>query len=210
MIDNQVTYRVKLIAQIMAKNPQATVVTLDLDDGTGRIDAKFWLQQSESEDGEEQMQDTESASWLEGSYVRVFGQIRQIRGSERTSIFAQSIQPITDFNEITFHMLEVIYVHLYFLRSSGGAQVAQVHNPYEQQAQTDGSFTNLHQTVLDIVARYGSSSSEGVSIGFIVQQLSGYQNITEDDIREAISYLSSEGHLYSTYDEEHFKASVEG
>lgn len=48
-----------------------------------------------------------------------------------------------------------------------------------------------------------SMSEEGVSIQQLQSQLNG---MSEPDIRTAIDFLSSEGHLYSTIDEDHFKA----
>ena len=32
------------------------------------------------------------------------------------------------------------------------------------------------------------------------------QNISEARVREAVEYLSNEGHLYSTIDDDHYKA----
>jgi hypothetical protein len=46
----------------------------------------------------------------EGSYVRVFGNLRPTPGGR--SVVGFQLLPITDFNEITFHYLEVIAVHL--------------------------------------------------------------------------------------------------
>lgn len=44
-------------------------------------------------------------------YVRVVGNPRVFQGSK--SMLAFTVRPVTDHNEISFHMLEVIAAHLY-------------------------------------------------------------------------------------------------
>ena len=45
---------------------------------------------------------------------------------------------------------------------------------------------------------------EGVKIDVVVQQLNG--RFTEAQVREAVEHLVNEGHLYSTIDDDHFKS----
>jgi hypothetical protein len=40
-----------------------------------------------------------------GSYVRVYGNLRSFQG--KTNVVAFSVRPVTDFNEVTYHSLEV-------------------------------------------------------------------------------------------------------
>merc|ERR1711865_1038113 len=56
--------------------------------------------------------------------------------------------------------------------------------------------------VLAVIAE-NSMSEEGVGIAQLQSSLAG---MSESDIRTIIDFLSSEGHLYSTIDEDHFKA----
>ena len=46
------------------------------------------------------------------------------------------------------------------------------------------------------------NSYDGVAIQNIVHKLQGF---TQSDIMEAVSYLSREGHIYSTIDENHWQ-----
>ena len=46
----------------------------------------------------------------EGVYVKVFGQLREFQGHKNVNAF--EVYPIVDFNEVTFHMLETLHVHL--------------------------------------------------------------------------------------------------
>ena len=45
-----------------------------------------------------------------GEYMRIIGNLRPFDGNR--NIVAFDIRPITDHNEITHHMLNVIFVHL--------------------------------------------------------------------------------------------------
>jgi len=83
-----------------------------LDDGTGVIEAKEWKPQEETEYQVQQRQ-----LRREGIYVRVVGQLRA--NKDRRNIAVHHMRPVTDYNELTFHLLEAIQAHLYFTR--GGA-----------------------------------------------------------------------------------------
>ena len=196
----------------MNVNKQANAITLELDDGTGRIDAKFWTPPADDENPNEDVNETDA--WQEGVYVRVFGHIRSLNQSEKNSFVAMHITPIQDFNEITFHLLETIHVHLLALKEaqSGGsdyqmtdANQSAPHNPYAAPADQENDLQPLYATVLEVVQRASANSNEGASISFICEQMNCY-DVTEEQVRDAIQYLSSEGHLYPTFDEEHFKA----
>lgn len=52
----------------------------------------------------------------EGRYVRIFGNVRSVNGNHVVQSF--TMRPVTDFNEITFHNLEVIYVHNFYTKDS--------------------------------------------------------------------------------------------
>ena len=213
MIDGKRVHRVKVIAQIMEVSKQTNAITLVLDDGTGRIDTRYWLAPDADEDNV--VQDTSEAdAWQEGVYVRVFGNIRKFKTSEKHSFVAISVVPIQDFNEITFHLLEATFVHLKTLKDaqSGGGMIHMdvdhqqaIQNPYTAPAEETNDLQPLYAAVLEVVQVASANSTEGASISYICEQMSAY-GIGEDQIRSAIQYLSSEGHLYPTFDEEHFKA----
>lgn len=52
----------------------------------------------------------------ENIYVRVYGHVRAFAG--KRSVVAFRITPIADMNELTAHILEVIYAHAYLVRGS--------------------------------------------------------------------------------------------
>lgn len=49
-------------------------------------------------------------SYREGMYVRVVGNIKSFQNTRNLTSYV--IRPITDFNEITYHLLDSLYAHL--------------------------------------------------------------------------------------------------
>ena len=47
----------------------------------------------------------------ENTYVQVIGHLKSFRENSR-SLIAYSLNPVVDFNEITYHMIDVIHSHL--------------------------------------------------------------------------------------------------
>lgn len=202
----------------MTKKPSATTTFFEIDDGTGRIDTRYWPQNKSNDPDEQTMNDEEdeTKNWVEGVYVRVYGHLRKFQNNEKTNFVALSMQPIEDFNEITFHLLESVYVHLKNLKDAqmggmsygGAANYSNYQQSYEQdapQGDQDDQQQAICATIHDIIKRTSENSEEGASISYIVQEMSTY-GIDEQQIRQSIEYLSSEGHIYPTFDEEHFKA----
>jgi len=218
-IDGVQIQKIRVVAQIMSAKTgsQNNTVALELDDGTGRMDTRYWP--TVDADEPDQFFQQEIAEWQEGVYVRVTGNLRQQKNSNppQISLLAQNVVPISDYNEITCHYLEALYVHMYNLRGGAvgggsaygqaayGAQTDSYANPYAQPAameDEDSGLTPLQRTVKDVVARV--KAPQGASVTYIIQQLNGY-NISEQEIRETIAYLCSEGQLYSTFDDDYYR-----
>ncbi len=67
------------------------------------------------------------------------------------------------------------------------------------------SAGDAHTIVLQVFNEY-NHLDEGLSTSAVVNHLRGRLN--ESDVRRVVDELSSEGHLYSTIDDEHFKSSA--
>jgi replication factor A2 len=50
----------------------------------------------------------------QGVYVRVIGSLKSF--NNKRSVNAQVLRKVEDFNEIQYHLLEAVYVHLYHTR----------------------------------------------------------------------------------------------
>lgn len=175
----------------------------------------------------------------DGIYVRVVGNLRTFQGKVSLSAFA--VTPIEDFNEVTHHFLDAIYVHCYNTKGplNGGAGAgagASAGNPFGAPAKSgfdvpvgqqawnqgggaylgqsgmgggggmdygmmDSNFSPEQKAILDVLGR--CTSDRGLKIDQIFADLRG--QMSEDQLRGALNYLTSEGHVYSTIDENHFK-----
>eukprot|EP00105_Crassostrea_gigas_P019292 XP_011437735.1 PREDICTED: replication protein A 32 kDa subunit [Crassostrea gigas] len=70
--------------------------------------------------------------------------------------------------------------------------------------QDSGMISGLNQVQNQVHSIIQSNvTEEGASIENVCKQLRG---VPERSVREAIEFLSSEGHIYSTIDEDHYKA----
>ncbi|AEO66829.1 uncharacterized protein THITE_2047529, partial [Thermothielavioides terrestris NRRL 8126] len=120
-VDGVPTTQVTLVGQVRSVNPQAVNVTYRIDDGTGVIDVKKWIDADKADNTPRFAPDT---------YVRVFGRLSSFNG--RKHVGAHYIRAIDDFNEVNYHLLEATYVHL-CLTKGGLADLQQQQQQQQQQ-----------------------------------------------------------------------------
>merc|ERR1712130_359634 len=213
-VDGQEISQVVLIAKIESIDIQSSHTTLRINDYSGSIDAKQWHNDDQ--------QPSEAVKLSEGRWVRVNGRMNSFQG--RCSINVFNIIPITNFNEITHHFLEVIYSHLLNTKDGQGnnnqnngnnnnqqwnnQQNGQQHNNNQHQMQhnnmNNNKFVGLKGDIMTIIAR--GHNETGCNVSAVFQQLN---NEDVNEIRSAIDDLCTDGHIYSTIDDEHFKCSDE-
>ena len=213
-VDGQLLNNIVIIGMVMKAERNMNALIFELEDGTGRITVKQWL------DSEEETIDVEPFQ-----YAKVYGQFRIF--SEKKNINCFRIQRVLDHNEITTHILDSIYTHLYHI--SGANQSMQFSNnnnnnnynnnnynnnnnnynnnqAYDeyQQPQQDQGLSEVQQAIIEIVKC--SPLPKGASISLILSQLRMQCSISDDDVQENINFLVSEGYIYNTLDEFHFGA----
>jgi len=108
-VDGRELAQITIVGLITEVQEQSTFLNYTLDDGTGKIEVRLWLDQDDNDFT------AQKSAWREGVYVRVVGHLRSF--NNKRSVVGFRIQPIRDYNEITFHLLEVIYVHLYNMKT---------------------------------------------------------------------------------------------
>lgn len=217
-VDNAELHTLTLVGKVVSVTTSATLQQYKVDDGTGVVEVRSWLESEEDE-----MSDA-SPTITEGMYVRVYGKLQAFQGSRNVVGF--TVRPITDFNEVTYHLLETTFVHLH--RTKGGKAGTGAGNaPTTPMANNYGMQNSAYQTpqpagaemrqggassmepvqmeLLNLFKAPGPAMSDaGLSIDMVVQQLNNA--FTVDQIRTAIEVLVNEGHLYSTIDDNHFKS----
>jgi replication factor A2 len=213
MVDGIELNQVTLVGMIIQTDEQNTSLSFTLDDGTGDMPCKQWMDDGGAGD------DTARPQWKEGTLVRIVGQLRTFNVTRHVVVY--NIQHVSDYNEYTFHFIEVVHGHLKNTKGPklpmAGTSVApggympqngaQHYGgggyggaaPVPQQAQP----ADLNDTVLEFFQSYATSET-GSTVNDCYESMKS-RGISFQKIRETVDFLVGEGHLYSTIDDEHFK-----
>uniref|UniRef100_A0A8B9JGY2 Replication protein A2 n=1 Tax=Astyanax mexicanus TaxID=7994 RepID=A0A8B9JGY2_ASTMX len=154
------------------------------------------------------------------TYVKVSGNLRSFQNNR--SLVAFSVRPLEDMNEITSHMLEVVQAHMLLSKPQvggggggmnsnatpisrpgmGGMSSAGMTGGYSgANAMANNGLSANQNQVLSLIK--SCPEPQGISIQELKQRLSG-MNVTV--IRQVVDFLSNEGHIFSTIDEDHFRS----
>ncbi|KAI0158484.1 putative replication factor-a protein [Pestalotiopsis sp. NC0098] len=113
-IDDLDVTQVTFVAMVRNVSMQTTNNTYQLDDGTGIIEVKEWIDADRNNDDEREKKPPYDMM----EYVRVFGRLKSF--NNKRHVGAHSLRAVADYNEVSYHLLEVTYVHLAFTKGSGG------------------------------------------------------------------------------------------
>jgi len=152
----------------------------------------------------------------------VHGNLRAFDGAR--SLVAFNVRPVSDHNEISYHLAQCMLQHAHLLKSSssgggataiaataGGAPAAAAVKPDEASAAAAGGdpnavgadgLTGAQREAKASVAALGGGP-QGAAVDDVIAALSG--RFAEALVRDAVGFLLEEGHLYSTVDENHVK-----
>ncbi|KAM8767785.1 replication protein A 32 kDa subunit-like isoform 1-T1 [Acanthopagrus schlegelii] len=194
--------QVSVVGIIRGFAPFVTYIQYSVDDMTGpALNVKQWV----SEDC------VPMTFTSPGTYVRVIGSLRNFNGQR--SLLAMNIRCIKDLNEITSHMLEVVQAHKQFFgkvfdvnmnttsASLSGRVLSQSGGGHFEGTLPNGLST-IQGQVLHVIRRF-SVRECGISLHDVKTQLN---YLSMRDIRSSLVLLVNEGHIFSTLDEHHFKA----
>ncbi|KNA21647.1 hypothetical protein SOVF_041380 [Spinacia oleracea] len=210
LVDGVDVSNVTLVGLVFNKTERVTDVGFVLDDGTGRIDVHRWVNEPHDSN--------ELSKIMDGMYVRIYASLKGFHGKKQLTAF--SVRPLTDFNEVTFHYLECMYVHVYCTKlqpanvSTDAQMISSVNGtPFRghqgiQQNQFPGQFDELRgvdQMVMEYLQQPANlAKTVGVNVNEIAQRLS----IPLDKIMTSVKHLEEEGFAYSTLDEYHYKSTA--
>ena len=219
----------KFVGFVTGVKDTSTHVEFTIADGTGEIAVQFWADSSDDDDAGSSIASNARTLCTEGSYVRTVGMIKFF--SNRKTIQAFNMVPVTDFNEITHHALEATYVYLKvtkgtyrstrFPRSRLSNLDARTHTgtgasnsvsndvstkTYEGTSSSGGVTDEkaLQNVVLQVFQEHSDQGESGLDIKRAVEMLVS-KGHDAGEVRKAIGFLSDEGHLYTTIDEDHLK-----
>ncbi|KAL0944648.1 uncharacterized protein CTRU02_202535 [Colletotrichum truncatum] len=208
-IDGTTVTQVTFVAQIRQISPQPTNITLKLDDGTGVIEAKKWVDTDKKDDDASNLE-------LEG-YVRVWGRLKSFNGKRHVG--AHFIRPVSDFNEVNYHLLEATYVHLYYtkgpLNGGGGAgagggdgMFVDGNDGYDGAAQGGNTGGSAHAGKLRGCSPAAQkmfnfiNNAPGGNEGVHINQISSGAGLSIRDVMGAADELLGQGLIYTTIDDE--------
>merc|ERR1719357_313677 len=203
--------QVTVVGIIRSIDKTMTNIQYKIDDMTcAPMDVKHWVDAEDSS--------VDSAVLPPGTYVKVSGNLRSFQNMK--SVVAFSVRPLEDMNEITSHMLEVVQAHMALgkLQTSGGGGMMNsssmtMSRPVNSNAgsysgasdMTNNGLNPNQNQVLSLIM--GCQDAEGISLQELKQRLG---SMSMPIIRQAVEFLSNEGHIFSTIDEDHYKSTDNG
>jgi len=195
---------------------RANDVTYLIDDMSSSELVSVKLQAEEPDDMESAAAEAKSPqhTFIENQYVKVFGIIKSLQGQK--NVQAYKIYPVGQLNEIAHHMLECMNASIHYCAKASGENYggdvatsfggvnASARPAYgDQTGAASASFGGLSGLQLNLTNFIKSAkTSEGVELKEIINNFKG---IPANKIREALEFLSNEGQVYTTIDDEHFK-----
>jgi len=192
-------HQVTFIGIIRNVIKRANDTTYLVDDMTStEVNVKL---QTEENDMESEEMVTPPQEFMENQYVKVFGIIKSLQGEKIVQAFR--LMPIVDLNQVTHHMLECMNTSIHYSqKGSGDSMPSGNDNPLKNANLDNNSGLNsCHSQVSDLIKQCKTSQ------GMHIKEICGYlKSFSESKIRDALEFLSTEGHVYSTIDDEHFKS----
>ncbi|CCG82663.1 Replication factor-A protein [Taphrina deformans PYCC 5710] len=204
-IDDSEISALTFCGRVMNVSAAATNTTYKIDDGTGSIEVKQWV-------------DSERATESEirnDSHVRIHGTLKSF--NQKRHVGVTSIKLITDDRELKYHELECRYVSLYFTRgpigqsndagNAGGAgSYGDSHggggNDSSELAGKLAQLDPFSRRVMEVI-HASPDSNEGINVRTLQGMIGGGGNLLA-----TIESLKEDGHLYTTIDEDHVKSTM--
>lgn len=176
-----------------------------MDDGTGIIEAKQWIDGDSNQD--EMELESNKPKLVEDGYCRVWGRLKAF--NNKRHVGAHIIRPITDYNEINYHLLEATAVHLFFTR--GPPQGAQANG--QKNGTTNGTgignqdYGNAADSAMPHVSplarrvlttlKNTPQSNEGLHVQMIASQM----GMPVSEVYKGAEELLASGMIFTTVDD---------
>ncbi|XP_014367228.2 replication protein A 32 kDa subunit [Papilio machaon] len=196
---------VSIVARVRNIRMQSTKITYTIQDITGRMRAVFWLDQEAMEED-----DKSTPKVQVNDYVQIYGNVKTNKGKK--VLMAFKIMPITDVNAITFHYLQCINNRLKMEADSkkikvNGNTTSSAAMPANSMVgmadSTSVNGLNPRQMMVFNLIR-ASTLEQGISKQDMYVTLKDC--MSQMEFENILEWMCGEGHIYSTIDEEHFRA----
>lgn len=188
-INGVVLNMVSFIGAIRKVESTTSACVVTLEDGTGSIDIRRWIDTNITSAEEE----ATKYMALQDTYVLVTGALKEF--NQKKNIQNTTIKEIKDHNELVYHNLSAIYTHI---RAQGITRSKDDLFVSEDASQKPSGA--LDDKVYAIVAQYSPSMSEGVRLELIAEKL----GVTQEQANVQCMALVESGRIYSAYDDQAF------
>ena len=209
-IDGADTASIFFVGQVHNISSQTTNVTYKVDDGTGEIEVKHWVDSTSADPMDMGEEDSREPEIKLNGYIKAFGKLKSF-GNKRY-VGAHCLRPVTDVNEVNCHFLQATAIHLFFTRGPPGGASGKEDGEYTNGIATNGAVANgssdygMDQTLppMSAVARRvfhflrdEPQSNEGLH----VQLISAKMSLPMASVTSALSELHSASLVFSTVDD---------
>ena len=212
-IDDVEVGQVTFVGRVVNISAASTNTTYKIEDPHGTIEVKQWVDPDKA--GRENPIKNDM-------HVRVHGNLKTF--SNRRHVGVVAIRPIEDDKEIQFHDLDVKATTLYFTKgpasgvghAGNGNGHANGHDGYGNQNGMEGGgkkddlasklavLDPFSRTVMEAIhSRMPAAGQDGVHIRIIQGLVNPGGNL-----RSTIEALCSEGHVYTTVDDDHIRSTM--
>jgi len=200
-----------IVGQVISIQVHSTNHVFTIDDGTGRIEARHYVDSANDNEG--------STGIEEGKYARVTGGLKSF--GKKRYMNVSHIRNIKDPHELYFHLLEAIAVNLIIERGPpsalqpkpADAAGSDAMSAYATQANLPGvndqfsHLPNLQRAIMRFIIDQ-PPRDEGVHVALIAKAIGGGDPDDARKISEALDKLMDDGHVYTTIDDSHFNPSL--
>ncbi|KAF2761514.1 replication factor A2 [Pseudovirgaria hyperparasitica] len=204
-IDDTEISQLTFVGQIRNISTQATNVTYKLDDGTGTIEVKQWVDADATTPFGE-ADNSGKKKLAENKYARVYGKLKSF--NNKRHVGATIIRPVTDYNEVSYHLLEATAVHLHYTRGplNGGQKSTGTNGTYDAQAGTNMNMASGGQSMAGLSANAKKvfmclSTSQQSNEGLHVQVIASETRMDPADVYKGGEDLLAAGMIYTTVDD---------
>jgi len=193
LIDGRLAKQVFLIGRITKVVADELYFVYTITDGTGEFNVQEFVNESSQN------------PYSKDNYIMVYGRI----AGDHSSIYSFAIRPLSNVNEISYHLTQALYAHLTHTKKlSAPVQPANTNKAPNQgiPKQTNSEpvqdpTERAKAAVLDYIKNNGDPT-QGVSSAAIIAALGS--KFSAEIINSTILSLSFNGEIYSTSEEDHY------
>lgn len=199
------------MGQIRNISTQTTNITYKLDDGTGSIEVKQWIDADASTDMDPTGAAVAKGKLVENEWARVWGRLKAF--NNRRHVGVHVIRPIENKMDIMYHLLEATYVHLYFTRggpeqftnASGGTGANGDSNAQQDGGSGEMSMNGRVMPAVSVAARkvyQMLKTSPQSNEGLHVQNVAAMLSMPVPEVRKAGDELLGHSLIFTTVDDD--------